>query len=80
MDWCYEGVGWRSYATNGVPLYRKYNPYAQTGTHNYTTRLTENDDLVSVGWRVEGGGRLRGVCREDRGLSSTGPCKLMRKT
>ncbi|WP_353652961.1 hypothetical protein [Olsenella sp. SW781] len=54
MDWCYEGVGWRSYATNGVPLYRKYNPYAQTETHNYTTSLAENDDLVSVGWRAEG--------------------------
>ena len=59
--WRYEGVGWRSasdaYGTpvaGAVPLYRQYNPYATTGTHNYTTSPVENDHLVSVGWKEEG--------------------------
>ena len=52
--WRYEGVGWRSCATNGVSLYRQYNPYATTGARNHATRLAENDGPVSVGWRAEG--------------------------
>lgn len=59
--WSYEGVGWRSAedsrgepADGAVPLYRQYNPFAATGTHNYTTSKFENDSLVSAGWREEG--------------------------
>ena len=37
-----------------MPLYRQYNPFAQTGTHNYTAAKAENDHLVSLGWREEG--------------------------
>ena len=59
--WQYEGVGWLSATdsagrpvSGAVPLYRQYNPFATTGTHNYTTSLEENDTLVAAGWRAEG--------------------------
>ena len=59
--WKYEGIGWYSDDNKGVPLYRQYNPYVDpnaatnnSGSHNYTTDKTENDYLVSVGWREEG--------------------------
>ena len=35
-------------------LYRQYNPFAQTGTHNYTVSKSENDNLDSKGWNAEG--------------------------
>ena len=37
-----------------MPVYRQYNPYAATGSHNYTLAKFENDALVAVGWNVEG--------------------------
>jgi hypothetical protein len=37
-----------------VPLYRQYNPYAVSGSHNYTTNKKENDALVKIGWIEEG--------------------------
>ena len=37
-----------------MPLYRQYNPYAETGTHNYTADENENDALVELGWEAEG--------------------------
>ena len=59
--WRYEGVGWRSASDSmgnpepdAVALYRQYNPYATTGTHNYTASRDEVNNLVSVGWRAEG--------------------------
>ena len=59
--WRYEGVGWYSASdadgnpvTGAVPIYRQYNPYATTGTHNYTTSEVESDSLVAAGWNDEG--------------------------
>lgn len=59
--WRYEGVGWYSASdadgnpvTGAVPLWRQYNPYAATGTHNYTTSEVERDSLVAAGWLPEG--------------------------
>ena len=52
-----EGVSWHSAdakAEGAVPLYRQYNPYAETGTHNYTADENENDTLVELGWEEEG--------------------------
>ncbi len=61
LGWHYEGIGWYSASDSmgnpkpgAKPLYRQYNPYARTGTHNYTASKEENDHLVSVGWREEG--------------------------
>ena len=61
LGWRYEGVGWYSASDSmgnpnpgAKPLYRQFNPYARTGTHNYTASKEENDHLVSVGWRKEG--------------------------
>ena len=61
LGWTYEGEGWMSASDadgeplkGAVPLYRQYNPYATTGTHNYTADEAENDALVEVGWRAEG--------------------------
>ena len=36
--------------------FRQFNPYAMTGTHNYTTNKAENDALVDLGWKAEGVG------------------------
>lgn len=59
--WKYEGVGWASACDSAgrpvagaVPLYRQYNPFARTGTHNYTMSLEENNSLVDAGWEAEG--------------------------
>ena len=56
VGWNDEGVGWNSAGTDGVPLWRQYNPNAVAGAHNYTTGEDERDSLVSVGWRHEGVG------------------------
>ncbi|MDW8486879.1 hypothetical protein [Bifidobacterium thermophilum] len=37
-------------------MLREYNPYARTGTHNYTTDPKEDTALVKAGWRAEGTG------------------------
>lgn len=42
------------YKNTIVPVYQQYNPYAQTGTHNYTTSKSENNNLKTAGWRTEG--------------------------
>lgn len=59
--WSYEGIGWYSSERQNFPLYRQFNPNVQpgaarnnSGSHNYTTSLTENDNLVRNGWRAEG--------------------------
>ena len=58
--WTYEGEGWRTVtdenATDYIKVLRQYNPYAATGTHNYTTNTKEQDELVKAGWRAEGVG------------------------
>ena len=58
--WEYEGVGWYSASDEdgnaikgAVPIYRQYNPYATTGTHNYTTSEVERDSLLAAGWNDE---------------------------
>ena len=61
QGWRDEGVGWYSASDEdgnaidgAVPIYRQYNPYATTGTHNYTTSEVEKDSLVAAGWNDEG--------------------------
>lgn len=61
VGWKYEGTGWYSDDSKGVALYRQFNPNVDpsaarnnSGSHNYTTSKSENDYLVSVGWRAEG--------------------------
>ncbi len=60
--WTYEGTGWYTVTTSSdeepdvIDVLRQYNPYAQTGTHNYTTDEREQKTLVSLGWRAEGVG------------------------
>ena len=39
-----------------MPIYRQYNPYARTGSHNYTASAYERDSLVRAGWHDEGVG------------------------
>lgn len=51
MGWQYEGVGWVSEdEENGHPIYRLYNPNAETGIHHYTTDKNEVRELISWGW------------------------------
>lgn len=53
--WNYEGVGWNSAdSSDGIAVYRQYNPNAQTGTHNYTLSKAENNQLKQAGWIAEG--------------------------
>jgi hypothetical protein len=52
--WIYEGVGWYSDDSKSVPLYRRYCPFITTGSHHYTTGLSEAKHLVDVGWKDEG--------------------------
>ena len=56
--WSDEGIGWYSYpGSDGVPLYRLYNPNATgAGSHHYTTNASERDNLVAAGWQSEGVG------------------------
>lgn len=56
LGWTSEGVGWRTAGTDGVPVYRQYNPYGEAFYHNYTASKAENDHLVSLGWLAEGVG------------------------
>ncbi|MDO4537100.1 MAG: N-acetylmuramoyl-L-alanine amidase [Coriobacteriales bacterium] len=55
LGWNYEGVAFLAAdESTGVPLYRQYNPSAETGAHNFTKSKGENDLLVSLGWNAEG--------------------------
>ncbi len=51
--WKDEGIGWYAPISQGIPVYRLYNP---NGEHHYTTSGGERDNLVSVGWKYEGEG------------------------
>ncbi|MFQ9707218.1 MAG: excalibur calcium-binding domain-containing protein [Bifidobacterium dentium] len=52
--WTDEGIGWYSSDDNrSFPLQRQYNPYAHTGTHNYTLNPGEASYLISRGRRDE---------------------------
>ena len=37
-----------------TPLYRLYNPNAESGTHHYTANAAERDYLAAIGWNDEG--------------------------
>lgn len=52
--WTYEGIRWYSDDSKSVPLYRRYYPFIKSGSHHYTTGLTEAKHLVAVGWKDEG--------------------------
>ena len=53
--WKYEGIAWyASSKEDGIPMYRLYNPNAETGTHHFTPSEKEKDNLVSLGWKYEG--------------------------
>lgn len=55
LGWHYEGVAWNSSeAGKGVPLYRMYNPNADSGSHHYTLSDEEKVNLVNAGWNFEG--------------------------
>jgi hypothetical protein len=54
VGWTYEGVGWYSADYNKTPLYRLYNPNADTGSHHYTTSISEREMLKNAGWIYEG--------------------------
>lgn len=52
--WNYEGILCYSAGTDGVPLYRVFNPYVTRNPHHYTDSLEECEFLKSNGWIVEG--------------------------
>lgn len=54
--WQAEGVGWLAVEDRkeGVPVYRAYNPNAETGAHHFTTSVEEINALVAMGWENEG--------------------------
>ena len=53
--WNYEGQGWSSAdESEGIPVYREYNPNQFSCNHNFTQDKEEHDYLVSIGWKDEG--------------------------
>ncbi|MDO4621789.1 MAG: lasso peptide biosynthesis protein [Eubacteriales bacterium] len=40
--------------TSAVPLFREYNPRAESGAHNYTSSSAEHENLIRLGWQEEG--------------------------
>ena len=52
--WIYEGILCYSAGSDGVPLYRVFNPYVTLNPHHYTDSLEECAFLESNGWRIEG--------------------------
>lgn len=54
--WQAEGVGWLAVEDrkDGIPVYRAYNPNAETGAHHFTTSVEEINALVAMGWENEG--------------------------
>ena len=50
LGWNYEGVGWNSDPDKSQPLYRLYNPNAQSGSHHYTLDSSERQFLIGHGW------------------------------
>lgn len=36
-----------------MPIYVAYNPNAQSGTHNYTGNLYEENNLINLGWKYK---------------------------
>lgn len=52
--WVDEGKAWYSTSTDGLGIYRLYNPYAKSGTHHYTSSISERISLVADGWLPEG--------------------------
>ena len=52
--WNYEGILCYSAGSDGVPLYRVFNPYVTLNPHHYTDSLEECAFLESNGWKVEG--------------------------
>ncbi|SEO74724.1 hypothetical protein SAMN02910314_01079 [Denitrobacterium detoxificans] len=47
-----EGIGWYSDDAHGVEVLCQVNPNADVGAFNYTVSQTENDYLLSIGWRA----------------------------
>ncbi|MGM0258465.1 immunoglobulin-like domain-containing protein [Enterococcus sp. AZ102] len=54
VGWKDEGIGWYSENSQGVKLYRAYNPNAKAGSHNYTLNSAEQAMLIQSGWKDEG--------------------------
>lgn len=54
--WQAEGIGWLAVEDRkeGIPVYRAYNPNAETGAHHFTTSVEEINALVAMGWENEG--------------------------
>lgn len=53
VGWRYENVAWVA-PSQGIAVYRLFNPYATVGTHLYTIAADERDGLTKLGWLYEG--------------------------
>lgn len=54
IGWRQEGIGFYSAdASNGVAVYRLFNPYVTVGTHHYTKDANEYNYLGKIGWNKE---------------------------
>lgn len=54
IGWKKEGLAWYGAASDGVALFRMFNPYVSVGTHHFTSSASERLRMVSDGWRYEG--------------------------
>ncbi len=53
LGWSDEDIGWYSSADKVQPVYRAYNPNAETGSHHFTPNAPEIKALVAYGWSDE---------------------------
>ncbi len=55
VGWKFEGISFYTFTgEDGVPMFRLYNPNANSGAHHYTSSVEERDYLISLGWQDEG--------------------------
>lgn len=55
IGWRQEGIGFYSASSsNGIAVYRLFNPYVTVGTHHYTKDANEYNYLGKIGWNKEG--------------------------
>lgn len=54
FGWKYEGIGWYSSMNQEQPVYRSYNPNADTGSHHFSPLEEEHRYLGQAGWNNEG--------------------------
>ncbi|MBV7391098.1 MULTISPECIES: hypothetical protein [Enterococcus] len=54
QGWKNDQIEYSGAGSNGLPVYRLYNPNSTTGTHHFTLNTIERRGLLKLGWIDEG--------------------------